>query len=500
MLHRVWAMVIGGDTPDQGSGSSTPNLDADARVSVGPGDIPVRPLVEAIQGPAFLGQLRGPIRLRTLTTLRWLAVVGQTAAILTVHFGFGFEVPLGLCLTIIAASAWLNIFTILRFSPQRFLSDRESGLYIAFDIGQLCALLFCTGGLQNPFSVLILAPVTIAASVLPLRPAGIVGVLALIGLGILAVFHMPLPWTVYGAFSIPKIYVIGVWTALSFSVVFFAIYAHRIAVEAARMRSALTATQMVLSREERLSALGGLAAAAAHELGTPLATIQVTAQEMAEDLDGPPTALDPEALREDSRLLISQARRCRDILGRLSSRGDEGDAMHDRIRLDHALKEAAGPFLEALGEGPTIDIIVSAADEAGAHREPPDLLRRPEIIYGLRNIIENAVGFAISHVQVSGTHKDGLITVTVDDDGPGFSADILARLGEPYINPKAAPLRTRKHTGLGLGFFIAKTLLEHTGGTVVFGNRDTERSGTTRGAQVRVQWPDDNLLFPDPKR
>ncbi|MEL6112197.1 MAG: ActS/PrrB/RegB family redox-sensitive histidine kinase [Pseudomonadota bacterium] len=463
--------------------------------------MPVRPLVEAIQGSAFLGQLRGPIRLRTLTTLRWLAVAGQTAAILTVHFGFGFEVPLGLCLTIIAASAWLNIFTILRFSPQRFLSDRESGLYIAFDIAQLCALLFCTGGLQNPFAVLILAPVTIAASVLPLRPACVVGVLALVGLGILAVFHLPLPWTVYGAFSSPKIYLIGVWTALSFSVVFFAIYAHRIAVEAARMRSALTATQMVLSREERLSALGGLAAAAAHELGTPLATIQVTAQEMAEELAGPAAAFDQQTLREDSELLISQARRCRDILGRLSSRGDEGDAMHDRIRLDHALKEAAGPFLDPKNStDPAIEIVVMARNENGEATDPPELLRRPEIIYGLRNIIENAAGFAMSKVEISGTHGDGQIAVTVKDNGPGFSPDILARLGEPYINPKAANQRTRRHNGLGLGFFIAKTLLEHTGGTVVFGNRDTERSGTTRGAQVRVQWPEENLLFPDPKR
>jgi len=453
-----------------------------------------QPLIEASQGSSLIGPLRGPIRLRTLTALRWLAVIGQTAAILAVHFGLGFEVPLGLCLTIIAASAWLNIFTILRFSPQRFLSDRETALYIAFDIVQLCALLFCTGGLQNPFSVLILAPVTIAASVLPLRLTSFVGGLALLNLGLIALVHMPLPWTVYGDFSIPKVYVIGVWTALSFSVIFFATYAHRIAQEATRMHSALTATQMVLTREERLSALGGLAAAAAHELGTPLATIQVTAQEMAEDLDRPSDELNLKNLRDDARLLTSQAHRCRDILGRLSRRGDEGDVMHDQIRLDHALKEAASPFLDN-PDGPEITFLVSATDSANTSCQPPALARRPEFIYGLRNVIENAAAFAAENVEIEVTSSPDVIRVAVRDDGPGFTPDILARLGEPYINPKPGPPRNRGKSGMGLGFFIAKTLLEHTGGTVSFGNVTSEKISTPDGAEVVVEWSPEKLLI-----
>jgi two-component system sensor histidine kinase RegB len=250
---------------------------------------------------------RGPVRLRTLTTLRWLAVGGQTAAIMTVHFAFDFPSPLGLCLGVIAASAWLNVFTMLRFSPQRVLSDREAAAYIAFDIVQLCALLYLTGGLQNPFAVLILAPVTIAASVLPLRLTIAIGALAVFGISVLGVVNLPLPWRAGEALALPRVYLVGVWTALAFSVCFFAAYARRISDEAAEMKTALTATQMVLAREERLSALGALAAAAAHELGTPLATIQVTASEMADELKG------RGALEEDARLLVAQSRRCREI-------------------------------------------------------------------------------------------------------------------------------------------------------------------------------------------
>ncbi len=159
--------------------------------------------------------LRGPVRLRTLTTLRWLAVAGQLSAILIVHFALGFPVPLGLCLAVIAASAWLNIFTMLRFSSQRYLTDREATAYIAFDIIQLCALLFLTGGLQNPFAVLILAPVTIAASVLPVRLTVLVGSLAFAGVSTLAAFHLPLPWRQDEVVAFPPVLSIGVWVALS---------------------------------------------------------------------------------------------------------------------------------------------------------------------------------------------------------------------------------------------------------------------------------------------
>ena len=441
---------------------------------------------------AALNALRGPVRLRTLTGLRWLAVGGQTLAIVIVHFGLGYPAPLGLCLGAIAASAWLNLFTMLRYSPQRFLSDREAAGYIAFDIVQLCALLFFTGGLQNPFSALIIAPVTIAASLLPLRHTVMIGALAIAGVSLLALYHMPMPWAPGETLELSPIYKAGVWTALSFTIAFFAAYAHRIAAESAQMRSALAATQLVLAREERLAALGGLAAAAAHELGTPLATIQVTAKEMQHDLAG------QEDLEEDAALLVSQARRCRDILSRLSEHGEAGDAVHDRLSVHALLEEAAAPFLD-MPEGSKIRIEIN--DDAG---EPqPVLRRRPELIFGLRNFVENALGFAKDEVVISAGWSGGTLNIAVNDDGPGFSPDVMMRLGEPYVNAKS-PARSApsgykdaskdtykggRKGGLGLGFFIAKTLLEATGARIRIENRQWGASIRQRGASVTAAWP-----------
>ncbi|HXI87463.1 MAG TPA: ActS/PrrB/RegB family redox-sensitive histidine kinase, partial [Parvularculaceae bacterium] len=424
---------------------------------------------------APLPVLRAPIRLRTLTTLRWLAVAGQVAAISLIHFGLGFPVPLGLCLGAIAASAWLNLFTQLRFSPQRVLSEREAASYIGFDIIQLCALLFMTGGLQNPFAALILAPVTIAASVLPLRLTIAITVLALAGISILAAFSLPLPWRGGEMVAIPPIYVAGIWAALTFSVAFFAAYAHRIAAESAQMRSALAASQLVLAREERLAALGGLAAAAAHELGTPLATIQVAATEMANELKG------KGGLEEDAKLVVAQARRCREILRRLSNRGEEGDAVHDRIGVDALMREAAEPHLDRANEPAIIFEMIGD----GPH---PVLRRRPEIIYGLRNIIENAAAFARSKVLVAARWTESTVAITVHDDGPGFSQEILMRLGEPYLSQRSRSTSPAgRKAGLGLGFFIAKTLLERSGAKIDFDNRAWE-GANANGAWVSVSW------------
>ncbi len=426
-----------------------------------------------------MNALQGPVRLRTLTNLRWLAVGGQSLAILTVHFAIGYATPLGLCIMAIAASAWLNLFTALRFSPQRFLTDREAAAYIAFDVVQLCALLAITGGLLNPFSALIIAPVMIAASFLVLRYTILIAALALAGVGILAIYHMALPWRADEMLELAPVYKFGVWAALSFSVIFFAAYAHRIAAESAQMRSALAATQLVLEREQRLSALGGLAAAAAHELGTPLATIQLTAREMQRELEN------DETLREDAALLVDQVKRCREILGRLSQHGEAGDAIHDRVDVVGLLKEAASPFLENVS-GPEIRIETESSDGASE----PMLRRRPEIIYGLRNFVENAVGFAAADVRVGADWTAERLAITIDDDGPGFSDEVLARLGEPYVSSRFAGRRpdglratSARTGGMGLGFFIAKSLLEGTGAEISWANR------ATGGAHVAVAWP-----------
>ncbi|MEL6370555.1 MAG: ActS/PrrB/RegB family redox-sensitive histidine kinase [Pseudomonadota bacterium] len=438
----------------------------------------------APSGDAATRLLRGPVRLRTLTLLRWLAVAGQCAAIVVVHFVLGFPLQLGLCLAMIAASAWLNLFSYLRYSRLHYLTDNEAAAFIAFDIVQLCALLGVTGGLHNPFALLILSPVTIAASVLPVRPTALLSLLAITGVSIIGVVHLPLPWPVETPLVFPPTFTIGIWAALSLAVVFFAAYAHRVAAEAGEMKSALAATQLVLAREEQLAAIGGLAAAAAHELGTPLATIQVTAKEMARELKG------EGLLEEDANLLVSQAERCRDILGRLSNNGVDTDDMLRRQAVGLMVEEAAEPF------GLRLDAPAIVFEMTGepATEEQPVLRRRPEIIYGLRNFIENASHYASSKVLVDVYWTKYSLQIRIVDDGPGFTPEVLARLGEPYLNAGGRARRpanprngdpTLQTAGLGLGFFIAKTLLERTGGTIHFGNIDPLASIAPHGRKVR---------------
>ena len=453
------------------------------------------PLLDALNQSGPFAQMLGPLRLRTLVVLRWLAVIGQTTAILVVNYGFGFPLPLGLCLAAIAASAWLNIFLTIRFPFQRALGEAEAAGYLAYDILQLTALFALTGGVENPFALLYLAPVTISASVLTLRSTVGLAALTVLCVSAMAVVHLPLPWRPEEAFALPREYVFGVWAALVLGVGFTGGYAWRIASERARMSQALTATNLALAHEQRLSALGGLAAAAAHELGTPLATIQLTASEMAADL------AEDEAAYEDARLLVSQAQRCREILRRLTAHGDEGDEVHNRLTLSGLLEEASDSYQDI---GPCITPLLEPKTPGDA---PPELKRRPEMIYGLRNIIENATEFAVAQVTVAARWDSENLEITVEDDGPGFSPDIMARLGEPYVTTRPHPrtyenqtardeaARTGRHEGLGLGFFISKTLLERTGARVTFRNRETS-DGETAGAAVRVGWPRSRIEAP----
>ena len=269
-----------------------------------------------------LGQVEsGRVRLQTLVLLRWLAIAGQLVAVLLVTFWLQFPMPLGLCILAILASAGLNIFLTLRYRTTVRLPDWQAAVYFAIDLAQLAVLLFLTGGLQNPFALLFMAPVTISATTLSLRSTIALLLLSLVYVTSLAFFHMPLPWRPDEHFVVPDLYLIGNWVAISLGLAFMAAYAWRISQESKRMSAALSATQFVLARAQRLSALDGLAAAAAHELGTPLGTIALVAKEL---LRGGLTA---EEMQEDLVLLASQAERCKEILGRLSREPKGEDAL-----------------------------------------------------------------------------------------------------------------------------------------------------------------------------
>jgi len=419
--------------------------------------------------PGAKGAL-GRVRLRTLVLLRWMAVAGQTAAIVYVRFGLGFDVPLAATLGIIAVSAWVNIFLMVARPSQGVVHDWEAAGQLAYDVLQLAVLLALTGGVANPFLLLFIAPVAVSAIVL--RPSVTIALAGLTYVCVMALglWHLPLPWRPGETYEPPMIYQYGLAIAVLIGLGFTSVYAWRVAAEEERLGTALSEVQTVLAREQQLSALGGLAAAAAHELGTPLATIHLVAKEMERGLspDSP--------LLEDVQLLVSQSERCRGILKQLSSRKDKSDAVHERLTLQSLLDDAAGRHSD-LGRTVTITVENAAPDGVRA----PEIRRLPEMIHGLGNIIENAVGFAHETVDVAAKWTETEITIVIRDDGPGFPPHVLTRLGEPYVSERAAGDRGG---GLGLGFFIAKTLLERTGARIDAHNRTAPRTG----AVVRATW------------
>jgi two-component system, sensor histidine kinase RegB len=411
----------------------------------------------------------GRISLRTLVPIRWVAIAGQGLTILIVHYGLGYRLPLLPALGVVAGSVLLNVVLILLRQAAARLGERDAALCLGYDILQLAILLYLTGGLQNPFSTLILAPVTVAATILSRRPVIALSVLAVAAISVLALWHMPLPWRTEPLVFPPEL-ILGIWLALVLATVFIGGYTWSVAQEARRLRDAMTATQLALAREQRISAVGALAAAAAHELGSPLATIAVVAKELVHDLpEDSPHA-------EDAALLLSQSERCRRILAELARQPEhDGGSPYTRLPIS-ALVETAGAQHQHDG----VKLIFATAGQPDP--EEPLVRRSPEIMHGLNNLIQNAVQFARREVSVTTFWDKATVTVEIADDGPGFPLHLLGRLGEPYISTRAG---AADH--MGLGIFIAQSLLERSGARLVFDNLPEG------GAHVAISWNRANL-------
>ena len=413
------------------------------------------------------------ISLRTLVPIRWVAIAGQTVALVTVHFGVGFRLPLVPAFAVVGCSVLLNLFHILHRRAVTQLGEREAAFYLGYDILQLSALLYLTGGLHNPFAIFILTPVTVAATLLSRRPVIVLSLVAVAAISVLALWHLPLPWSGPPP-PFPRPLVIGIWVALVVAAVFIAAYTWSVAEKARQLRAAVGETQLALAREQQVSAVGALAAAAAHQLGSPLATIAVIAKELARELpsDSP--------FAEDASLLVSQSERCRKILAELvQHREEDGGSPYARLSIS-ALVEAAGAMYRADGRHSGVRLIFATTGEPP--EEEPLVRRSPEIIHGLDNLIQNAMQFARREVSVTVDWDKTTVTVEISDDGPGFPSHLLGRLGQPYLSSRAG---ISGH--MGLGIFIAQSLLERSGAKVSFENLPEG------GAHVAVSWNRANL-------
>ncbi|MCA1385777.1 ActS/PrrB/RegB family redox-sensitive histidine kinase [Bradyrhizobium sp. BRP23] len=410
------------------------------------------------------------IRLDTILRLRWLAVLGQLAAIFIVAQGLEFNVEIIPCVSIIALSAALNLALQTAANPMQRLEPMQAAGLLALNIVELAGLLFFTGGLQNPFSFLFLAPVLISATALPARFTFGLGLLAVACASILFFFHFPLPWDSEDPLVLPPVYLVGVWLSIALAIGVTSLYSFQVTEEARKLADALAATELVLTREQHLTQLDGLAAAAAHELGTPLATIFLISRELEKTVKEPSIAADLKTLRE-------QTQRCRDILSKITQLSPTG-APFDHMKLSELIEEVVAPHRD-FGVEIKVRIAVAAAAE-------PVGSRNPAILYGIGNIVENAVDFARTTVEVNAWWNQDHIELVISDDGPGIPPDILNRIGEPYLSrrpPQDDGGGERR--GLGLGVFIARTLLERTGAKVSF----TNRIFPDHGAVVQITWP-----------
>lgn len=409
-----------------------------------------------------------PIRMRTLVLLRWFAIAGQMAAVVVARM-MGIQFAITPVLVLIATAIAMNLWQVM--APRRRTSSRMAVVNLGFDVVQISSLMALTGGLTNPFALLLLAPVTVAATSLDARKTVALGTFTMALISAASLIALPLHDADGRELVLAPTLALGHWTALMIGVVFFAGYAHRVAVELQATSNALFATQMALAREQRLQHLGGVVAAAAHEMGTPLATIKLVAAELADELGDRPD------LRADAFTLRDSAVRCAEILRSMGRAGK--DDLHLRIApLRAVLEDAAEPHA---GRGPVIRI----------EADGPSVVRDPGIIHGLRNLIQNAVDFAASQVTVESQIAEGQLTVTICDDGPGYPAAVLARVGDPYPAGPRPGTQRDGYEGMGLGLFIAKTLLERSGARLSFGNGEP-------GAMVTVCWPLDRILA-DPR-
>ena len=403
---------------------------------------------------------------KTLVTLRWIAITGQLAAINLVYFYLKLDFPVLISYSILLLGIFTNIY--LQFSIRTIiLKDFNASLFLIYDLIQLSALLYLTGGISNPFSILMIVPAIVSSTFLSMGTTLILGILTIIFLFSLTIFHYPLPGIHDNSFTFPKLYLIGYFLAIIICLVFLSYFGIRFSGESKRRSDAVTKLQQVIAKEYELESLGGQAAAAAHSLGTPLATINVVASELKKELGS------HSEHSKDIELLISQTKRCGDILKQISKKQIKDDQFFSKTSIDSLLNE----IIESFKETSSKKLMLNSEKNNNKFT----LQRSPELIYGLRNFIGNAVKFSRSIVEIEVKSDLKNLEVLIHDDGPGFPDDIRLNLGEPYLKSKSK--KVTSNTGTGLGTFLGKTLLERKSARLSFLQNDK-----LGGATVKIIW------------
>ncbi len=402
----------------------------------------------------------------TLTILRYIAIFGQFIAVNIVFFYLDLKFPIKESYIVIFIGLLTNLFLQFRVKVNQ-LKDTYASLFLLYDLFQLSALLYLTGGILNPFSILMIIPTIVSSTFLSMGTTIILGIITSLLLFIISFTHLPLPGLDSNIFAVLNYYTIGILISILIGLIFLSYFGIRFAGETKKRSEALNKLQEVISKEYELESLGGQAAAAAHSLGTPLATISVVAKELKKEIGN------DKEYSKDIDLLISQTKRCSEILKKISKKQIEEDNFLSSIKFEDLLQEIIDSFKETTSKN--IELIVDNDINKIAIR------RTPEIIYGLRNFIGNAVKFSRSKVKINLNSDQNSIEIKINDDGPGIPEDIITKIGEPYIKSKSKELSS--NSGLGLGSFLGKTLLERQGAKLLF-----RRNSDLGGALVILTW------------
>ena len=402
----------------------------------------------------------------TLTILRYIAIFGQFFAINVVYFYLALPFPIELSYVVIFIGLLTNLY--LQFGVKiNQLKDIYASIFLVYDLIQLSILLFLTGGIFNPFCFLLIIPAIVSSTFLSMGTTIILGCITSLLLLIISFFHLPLPGENMNLLHFPDFYKIGIVVSIFIGLIFLSYFGIRFSGETKKRSEALNKLQEVIAKEYELESLGGQAAAAAHSLGTPLATISVVAKELKKEIG------DDTEISKDIDLLISQTKRCSEILKQISKKQIEEDIFLSSIKFEDLILEIINSFKETSSK----EIYLEADNDQNKIK----IQRTPEIIYGLRNFIGNAVKFSKSKVEVNLKSDEKIIEIEINDDGPGIPEDIINKIGEPYIKSKSRELSS--NAGLGLGTFLGKTLLERQGANLQF-----KKNSKLGRALVIINW------------